>query len=203
MPKCVLPDVASTDACYDDGASSSPGNHIVSLPTGPATCNNALKPTIYGTCAMTADTLLSLRVAGDCSIAITPIGDIKCAEQGAEKYQYNDLRMQAYYATPNSIRSLLPSTTSADGSASSFLLSLEHAANPNRLTLATWEATTDVSATPGHKTCGVEVAPTGGLVAQRSTTGSVVEEAACPDGSYSSSLDSVLDPTGIEYCMPW
>jgi hypothetical protein len=47
----------------------------------------------------------------------------------------------------------------------------------------------------------VEMSPIGGQIA--GLPASIIENSACPDGSYSSSLDSVLDPTGIEYCMPW
>jgi hypothetical protein len=47
----------------------------------------------------------------------------------------------------------------------------------------------------------VALFPSGGQVTGRPAI--PIENSACPDGSYSSSLDSVLDPTGIEYCMPW
>lgn len=75
---------------------------------------------------------LSLFVNGDCSVTISPISDKTCADPGATttvlalnpwtantngvdgsgnyKYNYNDLLLRAYYTTPTSIRSLLPST---------------------------------------------------------------------------------------------
>lgn len=74
---------------------------------------------------------LSVLVNGDCSVTISPITDKTCADPGAtdtvlalfprtasingldanEKYtySYNDLLLRAYYTTPTSIRSLLPS----------------------------------------------------------------------------------------------
>lgn len=193
VPRCV-----AGDGCTDDSVASSPGNHIVSL-VADATCGNTLKPAIYSTCAMTsAATKLSLRVAGDCSVAITPIADAACSEEGAGYYA--GLRIQAFYKTATSIRSLLPATNSTTGS-SSFLLSLDQSATAGQLTFTTWEATTDASVNPADASCTVEMSPIGGQVAGRPA--SVIENSACPAGSYSSSLDSVLDPTGIEYCMPW
>ena len=201
VPSCVRPDVSAgvPDGTCPDTGSSSPGNHIVSLVANAAACANSLKPAIYGTCAMTsAATKLSLRVAGDCSVAITPIADASCSEEGADYYA--GLRIQAFYKSATSIRSLLPATNSTAGS-SSFLLSLDQSSTGGQLTFTTWEATTDASVNPADAACTVEMSPIGGQVAGRPA--SIIENSACPDGSYSSSLDSVLDPTGIEYCMPW
>lgn len=65
---------------------------------------------------------LSLTVAEDCSVVIRPIGDKTCADFGAASaankltpltgtynYNYNDLKIQAYYTAPGKIRTLLPS----------------------------------------------------------------------------------------------
>jgi len=193
VPRCV-----AGSGCTDDGAASSPGNHIVSL-VADATCSNSLMPAIYDTCAMTsAATKLSVRVAGDCSIAITPIADADCSEEG--NAYYAGLRIQAFYKDVTAIRSLLPATNSTAGS-SSFLLSLDQSSTADQLTFTTWEATTDASINPDDTACTVEMSPIGGQVVGLPT--SIIENTACPDGSYSSSMDSVLDPTGIEYCMPW
>lgn len=68
------------------------------------------------------DLKLSLTVAEDCSVTIRPIGDTDCADFGAASaadkltpltgnynYNYNDLKIQAYYTAPGKIRTLLPS----------------------------------------------------------------------------------------------
>ena len=194
MPRCV-----AGSGCSDDGLDSSPGNHIVSLAANAAACTNPLKPAIYGQCGMTsAATKLSLRVAGDCSVAITPIADTACSEEG--NAYYAGLRIQAFYKDVTTIRSLLPATNSTAGS-SSFLLSLDQSSTTGQLTFTTWEATTDASVNPADAACTVEMSPIGGQIA--GLPASIIENSACPPGSYSSSLDSVLDPTGIEYCMPW
>jgi len=194
VPRCV-----AGSGCTDDLAASSPGNHIVSLVANAAACANTRKPAIYDQCGMTSTaTKLSLRVAGDCSVAIRPIADAACSEEG--NAYYAGLRIQAFYKDVTAIRSLLPATNSTAGS-SSFLLSLDQSSTAGQLTFTTWEATTDASINPADAACTVEMSPIGGQVAGRPT--SIIEDSACPAGSYSSSLDSVLDPTGIEYCMPW
>ena len=194
VPRCV-----AGDGCTDDSAASSPGNHIVSLAADASTCANTRKPAIFGQCGMTsAATKLSLRVAGDCSVAITPIADSACSQEG--NAYYAGLRIQAFYKSATTIRSLLPASNSTAGS-SSFLLSLDHSLTAGRLTFKTWEATTDASVNPADDVCTVEMSPIGGQVAGRPA--SIIQDSDCPAGSYSSSLDSVLDPTGIEYCMPW
>ena len=196
VPRCV-----AGDGCTDNGAASSPGNHIVSL-LATATCDNTLKPAIYGPgsykCAMTTATKLSLLVAGDCSVGIIPIADPLCSEEG--NADYAGLRIQAFYKSATTIRSLLPAVNSTTGS-SSYLLSLDQSSTTDQLTFTTWEATTSASAsaTLAGTNCTVEMSPIGGKVS--GLPSSPIEN--CPAGSYSSSLDSVLDPTGIEYCMPW
>jgi hypothetical protein len=202
VPRCVAGGLFANNGfnlCTDDAVASSPGNHIVSLAADAATCANTRKPAIYGTCAMTAAaTQLSLLVAGDCSVAITPISDSACSIKG-DAY-YAGLRIQAFYKSPTTIRSLLPATDSTTG-ASSFLLSLDESATAGQLTFTTWEATSDASVDPANAACTVEMSPIGGQVDLLPV--SIIENSACPAGSYSSSLDAVLDPTGIEYCTPW
>lgn len=200
MPRCVRPTVGGTAdvSCPDTGLASSPGNHIVSL-LADATCGNSLMPTIYTACAMSkAATKLSVLVGGDCSIAITPIGDASCAMEGAAYYA--GLRIQAFYQTTTTISSLLPADNSTAGS-TSFLLSMIPSTSAGNLTFTTWEATTDAAVTPTGTTCTAEMTPIGGQLVGLPT--SALQDSSCPAGSYSSSLDSVLDPTGIEYCMPW
>lgn len=83
--------------------------------------------TSWATAATTPTLQLSVYVSADCAVTIRPIGDPLCADAGATEgevplkplpatpysYSYNDLVIHAYYATPTSIRTLLPSNSTA------------------------------------------------------------------------------------------
>ena len=48
----------------------------------------------------------------DCSVEIAPITDPACAEPGASGYNYEDLKIQGFYASTTAIRTMLPATAS-------------------------------------------------------------------------------------------
>lgn len=139
---------ACTSANCGGAAASSPATHIVSV--GSMTCGltGSYLPAVTDTCDGWGSTLkLALDVEGDCSITVTPITDTSCAEPGATGF--NDLVVRAYYTTPTTIRSSLPSNA---GGVSSFLFGIDQdTQSSSALTVRFWGATTkpDEASGPG------------------------------------------------------
>ena len=210
IPKCVVG--PSGAGCSNPAnEASSPGYQILSTFTQLTSCTNlnTYLPAAYqakaaATCTSWSDATpanrvlqLALTVAGDCSITIRPTTDTACAEQGA--VGYNDLTMRAYYATTNTVRSLMPS-----GSTKSFLLGMDQSGctttgtAPNEVTTCTsvavtfWAATTDSTAvTTLPAGCTSTASTIGGQVALLPSPAAT----SCPAGSYI--------PSGELYCAAW
>ncbi|KAI7844392.1 hypothetical protein COHA_002190 [Chlorella ohadii] len=187
----------------------SEGNAILTFGTRLTTCpvNTNFPIPLWNTCkswstaAGTLDLKLALAVADDCSITIRPISDKSCADSGAVKdvpalfprtvntnglnadgnytYTFNDLKIRAYYTSPTTIRTLLPST---NGGATSFMLNINAGAGP--VSSLTFFAATNKPGETGNLGTSVNnVCTSNPTIAGGNLLLSTV--ANCPGGSYS------------------
>lgn len=220
VPTCVAGDIDGF-TCAASGSAGSPGYHVLKFGVDVDTAQcDALSTTYeikaYDQCTswhttpasgQAAAIQLSVYVNGDCSVTVSPITDTSCADGGAVSgatklsplsagtygYTYNELLLQAYYATPTSIRSLLPST---NGGATSSMLGID-STSATTATIKFWAATnkpddaaTLVAKTGADASCSVVALAAGGKVFSDTTA---VNPSSCPAGSYG--VDN-------QYCLP-
>ncbi|PSC75114.1 multiple epidermal growth factor-like domains 6 [Micractinium conductrix] len=117
--RCIggVPVTCTENSCTS--TDSSPGSHILQVGqmsvcglSGSYEVKAHTKCTSWAQAAPTVRVQLALEVAEDCSIDIKPIADPACADTAdATGHPYSNIVMRAYYATPTSIRSLLPSAS--------------------------------------------------------------------------------------------
>lgn len=183
VPRCVVgTDPDSATACANTGTSS-PGSAVVSVAQmGSCALANDYAFPMYSKCSSWAGVnpslKLSLAVAGDCSITISPMTDKSCAEVGANTtgagYDYSSLRVRAYYKGTKTLTTLLPSVASGS---SSFMLSIIN--NGTALNMNAWAATSEPakSTAVGAVTCTSGLTNAGGSIASSTMV-------ACSAGSY-------------------
>ncbi|PSC75080.1 CRAL TRIO domain-containing [Micractinium conductrix] len=127
---------------------------------------------------------LAFEVAADCSVEILPIADPACADPTSPEWpSYGDIKMSAYYATTDTIRSVLPSTAPPS---KGLMVGVDVTAGANAVTVNFWGASNDPADAAADSIKGnIKCTPPNTLVVGGQLVGKPVAPVTqCPPRSY-------------------